>query len=102
MCKKSGETIDHLLIHCEVDITLWAEVFSRLELAWAMPTLEVDLLASWPNLEGTHQIVTGWKMVPICIIWCLWQSGMTELSKTISVLWRSLALFVLELYFWGL
>jgi hypothetical protein len=28
MCKKSGETIDHLLLHCEVARDLWSYIFT--------------------------------------------------------------------------
>ena len=27
MCKQSGETIDHLLLHCEVARELWVSIF---------------------------------------------------------------------------
>lgn len=33
----------------------------------------VELLASRTNLGGIPQIKVVWKMVPICILWCVWQ-----------------------------
>jgi hypothetical protein len=30
LCKRDGETVDHLLLHCDVASTLWNHVFSRL------------------------------------------------------------------------
>ncbi|KAF5461636.1 hypothetical protein F2P56_017715 [Juglans regia] len=38
MCKRSGETVEHLLLHCETSRALWVEVFSRIELSFVMPT----------------------------------------------------------------
>jgi hypothetical protein len=37
ICKKSGETIDHLLLHCEVARALWNSVFGLCGLEWVMP-----------------------------------------------------------------
>ena len=45
MCKKSGESVDHLLLHCEVAGELWAGILSRAGLSWAMLKSVVDLLA---------------------------------------------------------
>lgn len=52
MCKTSGETVDHLLLHYEVARTLWEDVFRLLELSWVMPATMVELLVSWTNLGG--------------------------------------------------
>jgi hypothetical protein len=29
MCKRSEETVDHLLLHCEVAFVLWSAIFGR-------------------------------------------------------------------------
>jgi hypothetical protein len=42
MCKRSEETVDHLLLHCKVASALWYAIFSRFGLAWVM-----HLLAYW-------------------------------------------------------
>jgi len=34
MCKKCGESIDHLLPHCEVAIELWSAPFQLVGVAW--------------------------------------------------------------------
>lgn len=36
MCKKNGESVDHLLHHCQVDMALLNEIFGRVKLAWVM------------------------------------------------------------------
>ncbi|KAF5464706.1 hypothetical protein F2P56_014761 [Juglans regia] len=51
LCKKDGESVDHLLLHCEVTKVLWDEIFRRVDVAWAMPLRVVDLL---------------------CIMWYIW------------------------------
>ncbi|KAG6729257.1 hypothetical protein I3842_01G018300 [Carya illinoinensis] len=73
MCKKGGESVDHLLLHCEVARGLWNEILSRLDLGWVMPESVVAVLDCWTDLRGIQQIKAMWKMIPICIMWCIWQ-----------------------------
>jgi hypothetical protein len=47
MCKKNGESVDYLLIHCEFACVLWNAIFSRFSLSWVMPRWVVDLFACW-------------------------------------------------------
>jgi hypothetical protein len=47
MCKKNGESVDHLLLHCEVASALRHSIFSRFGLHWVMPGRVKDLYASW-------------------------------------------------------
>jgi hypothetical protein len=37
MCKNSGESIDHLSLHCEVAIEVWNAVFQLFGVTWVMP-----------------------------------------------------------------
>jgi hypothetical protein len=46
LCKKSSESVDHLL-HCDVGSTLWSSLFSHFRLSWVMPRRVIDLLACW-------------------------------------------------------
>jgi len=47
MCKLNGESVDHLLLHCEVACALWNAIFSRFSLSWVMSLRVVDLFACW-------------------------------------------------------
>jgi hypothetical protein len=47
MCKRSGESIDHLLLHCDVARALWSVLFSIFYVKWVMNGRVIDLLACW-------------------------------------------------------
>jgi hypothetical protein len=47
MCKKSGESIDHLLIHCEVARKLWSSILNLLGVEWVMSRWVIGLLSNW-------------------------------------------------------
>jgi len=70
--KRDGETVDHLLLHCDVASTLWNHVFSRFGMSWVIPRRVVDLFSCWWK-AGRSRSAAVWKMVPICILWCVWK-----------------------------
>jgi hypothetical protein len=37
LCKKNGESIDHLLLHCEVARDLWVSIYNLFGVVWVMP-----------------------------------------------------------------
>jgi hypothetical protein len=72
MCKKGWETVDHLLIHCEVAAALWGFIFQRFGIQWVLPAKVMDLLFGWFNGFGKHSSDI-WNLVPLCLMWSLWQ-----------------------------
>jgi hypothetical protein len=85
MCKKMEESVDHLLLHCDVDFALWYSLFSRFGLSWVMPWRVIDLLACWWS-SGRLRSATVWKMAPTCLFWCFWREEITRTLRT----WRRL------------
>ena len=73
MCKKNGESVDHLLIHCEVATRLWHYIFTLFGIEWVMPQRVLDLLACWNQMGGRDISRVIWRMVPLCVIWCIWR-----------------------------
>jgi hypothetical protein len=71
MCKRNVESVNHLL-HCEVVCALWNAIFSNFGLSWVMPLQVVDLFVCWWTCSRSRSVVV-WKMVPSCLLWCLWR-----------------------------
>jgi hypothetical protein len=72
MCKRNGESVDHLLLHCDVAYALWSALFTRFGLSWVMPRRVLDLFACWWT-SGRPMSAAIWKMVPTCLLWCVWK-----------------------------
>ena len=72
MCKNSGESPSHLLLHCSVARDLWNSIFSLFGLQWVMPIDVRDLLACWWAGRGRSKIKELWNSVPHCVFWCIW------------------------------
>ena len=47
MCKKCGESVDHLLLHCPIACELWLLVFCLFGIHWVMPQKVIELFESW-------------------------------------------------------
>jgi hypothetical protein len=72
LCNVNGEFVDHLLLYCEVACSLWNAIFRCFGLSWVMPNDVKDLFACW-WLGGNSWSAVIWKMLPLCIMRCLWR-----------------------------
>jgi hypothetical protein len=100
MCKKIGESVDHLLLHCDVTYALWSSFFNRFGMSWVMTRRVIDLLTCWWSF-GRPRSAVVWKMTPICLFRCLWRErnnrSFEDLESTLEAILLS---FYLTLYFW--
>jgi hypothetical protein len=92
MCKKSGEFIVHLLLHCKVALEVWNMVCQLFGVMWVMLGSVMDCLGSWRAQKGIRTVLQTWRMMPLCVMWCLWRErnarnfedrelGLMELKK---------------------
>jgi hypothetical protein len=72
MCKASGESISHLLMHCSAAREVWLFIFNIFGIQWVMPSGVLDLLSCWRDSCHSVRIWKLWDMVPLCVFWCLW------------------------------
>ena len=73
MCKNSGESPSHLLLHCPVAREIWNFIFSLFGLKWVMPKEVRGLLACWWIGRGNLKIKELWNSIPRCVFWCIWR-----------------------------
>ena len=67
MCKRNGESVNHLLLHCEVVGALSDVLFNCFGLSWVMPRQIVDLYVCWWIASSACSAVVR-KMVFSCIV----------------------------------
>ena len=73
MCKNCGESVDHLLLHCPIACELWSLVFYFFGIHWVMPRKVIELFESWQGMFGRHRNIVLWRIVPHCLLWCIWR-----------------------------
>jgi len=77
-CKRDGEYVDHLLLHCDMTYALWTNIFNCFGMSWVMP-----------------------RRVSICIFWCVWKEKNLRCFEDLkSSIEDILALFFHTLYLW--
>jgi hypothetical protein len=87
MCKRNVEFVNHLLFHVRL-IAPYGMFFSRcFRLSWVMPNQVVDLLV------GGLLVVR--KMVPICLLWCIWKEINDRNFEDCKRTWRNLRVLFL-------
>jgi hypothetical protein len=67
------ETVNHLLLHCKIASALWYYIFDIFGLAWIMPRQVRDLLACWRRKTSNSQSEALWKIITLCLMWCIWR-----------------------------
>ena len=73
MCKKSEESVNHLLLHCPIAYELWSMVWTLFGLLWVMPHWVFDLFSSWQGSFGGHWNIDLWRAILHFVLWCIWQ-----------------------------
>jgi hypothetical protein len=71
LCKKSGESIDHLMLHCDVARELWSYLLTLFGVEQVMPRRV--LLYSWGGWVGCGTVKEIWRLALLCLMWCLWR-----------------------------
>ena len=101
MCCCDGETVDHLLLHCNAAQKLWNYVFLTFRVHWVLPRQVVDLLFGWHNWFGKHHSHI-WNLIPLCLMWTVWRERnlrtFEDLSSSPDQL---LGTFVTSLFDWS-
>jgi len=73
MCKKSGESIKHLLLHCKVARDPWSYALTLFSVEWIMSRMVLELLTSWGASFGYGPAKEVWRLIPWFLMWCIWR-----------------------------
>jgi hypothetical protein len=101
MCKKDGESIDHLFLHCEIAKELWNLILTLFGVHWVMPRSVRELVVCWHTGLGRHRLNGIWKAVPHCLMWYLWRErNLRTFEDTEMNIDELKLLFIRSLYEW--
>jgi hypothetical protein len=64
LCKKAGESSDHIFLHCYLANHLWDVVLSLFGIHWVMPRTVSELLWCWLGALGKSQQAVIWRTIP--------------------------------------
>jgi hypothetical protein len=97
----TGEFIEHLLLRCEVARELWSYILTLFGVEWVMPRSVLELLTSWGASVGYGLAKEVWRLVPLCLMWCIWQERNARLFEDVETSVVELQKHLLNtLYIW--
>ena len=100
-CQRSGENVDHLLLHCEEVSQLWSFALRSFGVARVLPKQVIDLLAGWKNWLGKYSS-NIWNLVPHYVMWVIRRERNSRILKDMELTGdQTLALFVGTLFDWS-
>ena len=73
MCRKEVKSVNHLFIHCEIEVSVWARFISRCGAAWCFPEKIGEAIESWMGGHFAGCGRTLWRMASFAIIWSIWR-----------------------------
>ncbi|KAM7481607.1 hypothetical protein LguiB_006190 [Lonicera macranthoides] len=79
LCRREGESIDHLLMHCPFAQFMWNNIRRELDLVTVFPYSWFNLLSiswSWKGNKKKSRIL--WRWCCLAVMWCLWKERNTR------------------------
>ena len=74
LCRGSGETSDHLFLHCPFTLGLWHRLFIQARMMWVQPRSYYDMLTIFYMASGNStKGKTLWRIACLTLIWMMWQ-----------------------------
>ena len=103
LCRCNGESVNHLLLHCDKAYLLWSMVFRSFGISWVLPRSVADMLLGWWSWFGKRSSGV-WNLAPLCLMWCIWRerNWRTVLSRIGTSLMTSCSLTLVALFLIGL
>lgn len=66
MCKRDGETIDHLFLHCDGARVLWNDILISQHMDWVLPKPMEDVLRAWRRKFRDKNSKIVWNLISGC------------------------------------
>ena len=96
MCKNHGKNANHLFRHCVLAWKLWSMIFHLFGVSWVMPHLVYKMFSCGIGQFGKRSNEGTWKVVPLCLMWCLWREQNAQCLRGKNWVWWSW-----NIYFWN-
>lgn len=70
MCWYIGDTVDQLLLHCDVAYVLWRVFFKLYGAHWVLPSMVADLSCGWRYWFGKNSSEV-WNLTLLCLMYSM-------------------------------
>ena len=74
LCQKCGDSIDHLLLHCERTREMWSLLLFFSGVSWVFPLSVKETLLGWRGSFRGKKRKVAWQLGPLCLFWVIWKA----------------------------
>ncbi|CAN0887205.1 hypothetical protein LINGRAHAP2_LOCUS15562 [Linum grandiflorum] len=72
LCYKCIETVDHIMLHCDYTIKVWAMLTSSLSIHGPRHEFIGDFIRSWKGMNCSPTFSDAMKVIMHATMWSLW------------------------------
>ena len=102
LCLSKEESIDHILLHCELARSLWNLLFSLLEMLWVLPYSIREMLLGWLGSCVGKKRKKVWLSAPLCLFWIVWKErNNSAFENEGHLVQRCKSFFLCNLWAWA-
>ena len=102
MCEEEEETIEHLLIHCNLAKILWNLFLSIVGISWVFPQSVLNNLLAWQGASVGKKRKKIWLAAPLCLFWNIWGArNRLVFENEVPSVQKIKANFVTNLWAWA-
>ena len=90
LCMESGDMVDHIFLHCPLNLELWHRLFSLVHMDRVPPRSICDImLISYKGLGSTNRGKVLWQFACLALMWVVWWERNARIfwDKAIEGLW---------------
>lgn len=73
LCRKKGEKVNHLFLHCEVVAGIWSYFLARCGIAWCCLESIVEETESYVGGTSVGCGHSLCRFIPYAILWSIWR-----------------------------
>lgn len=84
LCKKDGESVHHIFLHCSFTYEVQAYFISRMGINWVIPREVSKLFHSWGTYEVNDRSKQFGEVILHAIIWGVWKERNNRIFKNMS------------------
>ncbi|RVW98496.1 hypothetical protein CK203_026866 [Vitis vinifera] len=74
LCQKCGESINHLLLHCERTREVWTLLLSFFGVSWVFLHSMKETLIGWRGSFVGKKRKVAWLLGPLCLFLVIWKT----------------------------
>jgi hypothetical protein len=99
--KRVGSQLNICYFIAKLLVIYWVTILTLFGVEWVIPRIVPELLTSWGALFGYGPAKEVWRLVSMCLMWCIWRERNARQFEDVKTSMMELRKHLLNtLYIW--